>query len=190
MKKLLSLSILFLALLALFVCSPTLAATKKKVVKSTYNPVAVAKAKNIWWKNYQKLPKSTTEAMEEKEEAREKAKLAAVGIIDSSTLAESTSSVQPTDNTTTTDVITTTSTDASTIVDWSTFKFSQALKIGSIGDEVSALQQKLKDEGVYNGPVTGNFGKLTAAALKKFQKKHNLTQTGAIGPRTMAALNQ
>lgn len=68
--------------------------------------------------------------------------------------------------------------------------FTIPLKSGSAGNEVRELQKKLTSEGVYSGPVNGNFGPLTQAAVKKFQKIHGLEQLGSVGPGTRSALNQ
>mgnify|MGYP002134744001 CR=1 FL=1 len=55
------------------------------------------------------------------------------------------------------------------------------LKIGSTGDEVKALQQKL---GV---TVDGIFGPQTQAALKSYQQKSGLSADGIYGPLTAAS---
>ncbi len=70
-----------------------------------------------------------------------------------------------------------------------TFKFTQFLSVGSTGTVVSYLQQRLKNAGVYTGPINGSFGSLTKAAVKKYQAKHGLAQLGYVGPGTRAALN-
>jgi hypothetical protein len=69
------------------------------------------------------------------------------------------------------------------------YKFYNPLKVGSTGADVSALQKRLKSEGVYTGAITGTYGALTEAAVKKYQKAHGLTQLGNVGPGTRAALN-
>src|SRR3990170_989324 len=55
-----------------------------------------------------------------------------------------------------------------------TFKFTRGLTIGSEGDDVLELQKRLTQESVYTGPITGFFGPLTFAGVKKFQQKNNL----------------
>jgi len=57
--------------------------------------------------------------------------------------------------------------------------------------EVTTLQTVLKsDPMVYpEGLVTGYFGSLTEAAVKKFQAKYGIDQTGTVGPVTRAKLN-
>ena len=71
----------------------------------------------------------------------------------------------------------------------SKYSFTKPLKYGSTGTEVSELQKRLKEEGVYTGPVTGYYGNLTVAAVKKYQKLKGLDQLGSVGPGTRAALN-
>ena len=62
------------------------------------------------------------------------------------------------------------------------------LAVGSSGPEVTALQQKLKDEGFDPGLVDGTFGLGTEAAVIAFQKNEGLTPDGIAGPRTQDAL--
>jgi len=68
--------------------------------------------------------------------------------------------------------------------------FTKLLGLGSTGLEVKALQQQLKDDGIYSGPVTGKFGALTETAVKKYQAKHGLSQAGVVGPGTRVLLNK
>jgi len=69
-------------------------------------------------------------------------------------------------------------------------KFTKALKDGSVGAEVSALQTLLKRLGYFSGPITGNYGPLTVSAVKKYQAAKGLEQLGSVGPGTRAALNK
>lgn len=69
-------------------------------------------------------------------------------------------------------------------------KFSRNLQTGSKGVDVSSLQSYLKKVGLYDGPVTGTFGSLTEAAVKKYQAKYNLKPVGVIGPATREILNK
>lgn len=66
------------------------------------------------------------------------------------------------------------------------------LNTGSRGENVRMLQQLLaSDPTIYpEGKVTGIFGKLTAAAVKRFQKKHGIEQVGNVGPKTLRKLNE
>lgn len=70
------------------------------------------------------------------------------------------------------------------------YTFSAFLGIGSKGTDVTALQQALAQEGIYDGPVSGYFGALTQAAVQAFQKAHSLSPVGSVGPQTRALLNQ
>ncbi len=63
-----------------------------------------------------------------------------------------------------------------------------ALRRGSKGDEVAAVQKRLKQWGYYDGAVDGVFGAATERAVRLFQKKNGLTVDGVIGPKTAAAI--
>lgn len=70
--------------------------------------------------------------------------------------------------------------------------FVETLKKGKQDIEVEHLQEVLAaDEGLYpERLITGYFGTLTENALKRFQQKHNLPQTGITDAATQAKLNQ
>jgi len=55
--------------------------------------------------------------------------------------------------------------------------------------DVTSLQQAFQLEGVYDGPVTGYFGKLTYKAAQEFQRKYGITGTGFVGIKTRTQLN-
>ena len=55
-------------------------------------------------------------------------------------------------------------------------------------EQVAAMQQKLNDQGFSAGQVDGFWGPNTSAALKRYQAKNSLQQTGQLDPRTLAAL--
>ena len=61
-------------------------------------------------------------------------------------------------------------------------------KQGSRGDEVSAIQTKLRESGYYNGKIDGIFGSGTKNALISFQKDNGLTADGIAGSKTLQAL--
>lgn len=70
---------------------------------------------------------------------------------------------------------------------------------GLVGNlDVLSLQASLVSEGDYpaqgftknNCPITGSFKKCTVAAVKEFQKKYGLEQTGYAGPQTRNLLNE
>lgn len=65
-----------------------------------------------------------------------------------------------------------------------------SLKQGDSGDAVRDLQNALYKLGFYNGTISGNYGSLTAAAVRKFQDKNDLTVDGIAGSRTIALINQ
>ncbi len=69
--------------------------------------------------------------------------------------------------------------------------FVETLKKGKQDIEVEHLQEVLAaDEGLYPEKlITGYFGSLTEAALKRFQQKHNLPQTGITDSATQMKLN-
>ena len=59
---------------------------------------------------------------------------------------------------------------------------------GDTGDEVAVIQEALSDLELYYADVTGHYGKRTAAAVKKFQKKYRLDETGMADDRTRKTL--
>lgn len=61
-------------------------------------------------------------------------------------------------------------------------------KNGSTGAEVNAIQETLKDRGLYSGSIDGIYGSGTQAAVKKFQKQQGLTADGIAGPLTLKRL--
>jgi len=61
-------------------------------------------------------------------------------------------------------------------------------KRGSRGNEVKAIQEKLKERGLYTGGIDGIYGAKTETAVKKFQKQQGLTQDGIAGPATLKKL--
>jgi len=67
---------------------------------------------------------------------------------------------------------------------------TKSLTLGSRGDEVSALQQYLIDEGLLNVEApTGYFGAMTKAAVVAWQKANGVTPaSGYFGPISRAAL--
>ena len=61
-------------------------------------------------------------------------------------------------------------------------------KYGSRGEEVKAIQQALKDRGLFNEDITGYYGPVTQEAVRKFQKQKGLQVDGIAGPQTLKAL--
>lgn len=69
--------------------------------------------------------------------------------------------------------------------------FTGILRLGSTGPQVSELQRRLRD--AYKAyaaqlPVDGDFGPLTDAAVREFQRRSSLVVDGIVGPQTAAAL--
>lgn len=62
------------------------------------------------------------------------------------------------------------------------------LKLGSEGDKVKELQNKLNSLGYDCGAADGIFGSKTLAAVKAFQKDKGLAVDGVVGVNTNAAL--
>ena len=62
------------------------------------------------------------------------------------------------------------------------------LERDSKGDQVRALQKRLKELGFYNGNVDGSYGESTEVAVMAFQLLNNLTVDGKAGPATQRAL--
>lgn len=58
------------------------------------------------------------------------------------------------------------------------------------GDDVSALQVQLLELGYHLTRADGVFGRMTADALRSFQRDYGLVSDGACGPTTLHALRQ
>jgi peptidoglycan hydrolase-like protein with peptidoglycan-binding domain len=68
--------------------------------------------------------------------------------------------------------------------------FDTNLSYGARSPKVLELQEFLTDQGVYSGPITGNFFSLTLTAVKAFQAKNNISPvSGFFGPLTRAKAN-
>jgi peptidoglycan hydrolase-like protein with peptidoglycan-binding domain len=65
---------------------------------------------------------------------------------------------------------------------------SGTLQIGSSGQAVTNLQNRLSSLGYYRGPVTGYYDRLTEAAIRDFQAARGIQVNGIAGPQTQAAL--
>lgn len=64
------------------------------------------------------------------------------------------------------------------------------LQRGSRGDDVSYIQNLLKQQGFYNGEVDGDFGGGTEDAVEAFQRAKNLRVDGKAGSATLAELER
>ncbi len=65
---------------------------------------------------------------------------------------------------------------------------SSFLRNGSTGPQVEELQKMLKDAGFDPGPLDGQFGPKTRAAVLAFQQAKGIQVDGIVGPQTKAAL--
>ncbi|MEH2173924.1 peptidoglycan-binding domain-containing protein [Nostoc sp.] len=59
---------------------------------------------------------------------------------------------------------------------------------GDEGEDVRALQERLRVAGFYYGNATGIFGPITEEAVKRFQDSYKLSVDGVVGPATLAKL--
>ncbi len=62
------------------------------------------------------------------------------------------------------------------------------LSRGMSGSDVNQLQLFLNEKGYLDAPVSGYFGPKTEEAVKKYQKDHNIEQTGVCGHNTINAI--
>jgi peptidoglycan hydrolase-like protein with peptidoglycan-binding domain len=62
------------------------------------------------------------------------------------------------------------------------------LRVGSTGETVKTVQQKLIDLGFSDSAVDGKYGRKTAAAVAKFQLSKNLKSDGFVGEKTLAMI--
>ncbi len=65
---------------------------------------------------------------------------------------------------------------------------STSLVPGMRSDDVSKLQQRLKDLGYFKGSVTGLYGRITEDSVQSFQKLNGLVVDGIAGKKTRAAI--
>lgn len=63
-----------------------------------------------------------------------------------------------------------------------------AYALGSSGDQVKAIQQRLQEQGLYRGPLDGIFGGGTHASLRALQRANGLQPDGIVGKLTWAKL--
>ena len=65
----------------------------------------------------------------------------------------------------------------------------QLVRRGAEGEDVKAIQQKLKDAGYDVGEIDGKFGPKTERALKQYQRDQGLKADGVAGPKTYDSFN-
>ena len=64
------------------------------------------------------------------------------------------------------------------------------LKRGSSGTAVRQLQEALKEAGHDPGPIDGEFGPATEAAVRAFQHEKEITVDGIVGPITWLNIDE
>ncbi len=80
-------------------------------------------------------------------------------------------------------------------LDKNSTNFARTLTLGTVGDDVRALQEELINMGLMRIEATGYFGELTEHAVFKFQQNQGIVLTkaddgaGVVGPQTRSALN-
>ncbi|MBE5804291.1 MAG: hypothetical protein E7316_07250 [Clostridiales bacterium] len=65
---------------------------------------------------------------------------------------------------------------------------SRSLELGSQGEDVAELQQRLADLSYYDADISGSFGENTQAAVKAFQQDFGLEATGKADAQTQSLL--
>lgn len=61
-------------------------------------------------------------------------------------------------------------------------------QLGSRGEEVRRIQNKLKSLGIYKGGIDGIYGTQTRNAVRQFQRNCGITADGIAGPKTLLYL--
>ena len=62
------------------------------------------------------------------------------------------------------------------------------ITMGSRGERVALIQQRLREWGYYDGQVDGVFGRETYNAVVRFQRQNKLAVDGQVGKNTAAAM--
>jgi LysM repeat protein len=62
------------------------------------------------------------------------------------------------------------------------------LAVGAVGWDVAVLEFRLRRYGLGRRAVDGRFGRSTAAALRRYQRRHSLAADGIAGPHTYRVL--
>lgn len=66
--------------------------------------------------------------------------------------------------------------------------FMENLYVGSSGEDVKKLQQKLQEMDLYHKEIDGLFGQGVDQAVKEFQDSQGFAADGVAGPSTLIAL--
>jgi len=66
--------------------------------------------------------------------------------------------------------------------------FAASASSSENSSDVEKAQKMLKELGLYSGQITGNIGSKTKAALKAFQKKYGLEESGVVDSQTLSKL--
>lgn len=66
----------------------------------------------------------------------------------------------------------------------------RVLQPGDRGSDVREVQKMLKSLGYYRAKLDGHYGSYTRQAVAAFQKSHEITSDGMVGPETLAALQK
>ncbi len=67
---------------------------------------------------------------------------------------------------------------------------NRILRFGATGEDVLQLQRALVELGYDPGPLDGSYGYLTAEAVRRLQREHQLRPDGVAGPRVFALLTE
>lgn len=66
---------------------------------------------------------------------------------------------------------------------------SESIELSSVqGEQARQLQQKLKEQGLYNGPIDGILGPQSRRALEQFQEQQGFEGNGSLDQQTAQAL--
>lgn len=69
--------------------------------------------------------------------------------------------------------------------------FNKDLRYGMVkNEEVKRMQEFLRNEGLYTGPITGNYYALTRDAVRKYQKNNGIKVTGLFDKVTRSKVNE